>query len=106
LTGLQKTGVWMEEIETGDVFRAAYLLSQGGQVVRATASGGHVVLTLSGEALAAEDERYRKAAGLVEPLTLKENLNRLRDLVKDTLRHTTPDRRIHHGALRSPHPTC
>lgn len=94
-----------QEIETGDVFRAAYLVSLGGQVVKATASGCHVVLTLSGEALAAEDERYRKASGLVEPLTLKENLNRLRDLVKETLRHTTHDRRFHHGPIRSPHPT-
>lgn len=85
-------------METGDVFRAAYLVSRGGQVVRATASGGHVVLTLRGEALDQEDRRYRKAAGLVEPLTLKENLNRLRDLVKDTLRNNTPDRRIPHAA--------
>jgi hypothetical protein len=89
----------VDEVETGDVFRAAYLLSQGGHVVKATASGGHVVLTLSGEALAAEDERYRKAAGRVEPLTLKENLNRLRDLVKETLRMLpTPDRRFPHAA--------
>ena len=89
----------VDEVETGDVFRAAYLVSQGGHVVKATASGGHVVLTLSGEALEVEDQRYRKAAGLVEPLTLKENLNRLRDLVKETLRsNNTPDRRIPHAA--------
>ena len=87
------------ELETGDVFRAAYLVSQGGHLVKATASGGHVVLTLSGEALELEDQKYRKAAGLVEPLTLKENLNRLRDLVKETLRgNNTKDRRLPHAA--------
>ena len=94
-----------QEIETGDVFRAAYLVSQGGHVVKATSSGGHVVLTLRGEALEAEDARYRKAAGLVEPLTLKENLNRLRDLVKETLRLNPTDRRLPHGLTRIPHPT-
>jgi hypothetical protein len=88
----------LNELETGDVFRAAYLVSQGGRLVKATASGGHVVLTLSGEALDLEDQKYRKAAGLVEPLTLKENLNRLRDLVKETLRSHTHDRRIPHAA--------
>lgn len=89
----------LDELETGDVFRAAFLVSRGGHVVKATASGGHVVLTLRGEALDQEDQRYRKAAGLVEPLTLKENLNRLRDLVKETLRsHPTLDRRIPHAA--------
>ena len=94
----------VDEVETGDVFRAAYLVSQGGRVVKATASGGHVVLTLSGDSLEAEDQRYRKAAGLVEPLTLKENLNRLRDLVKDTLRmRNTPDRRIPHAAYPQRH---
>ena len=84
----------VDEVETGDVFRAAYLVSQGGHVVRAKSSGGHVVLTLRGEALEVEDERYRKAAGRVEPLALKENLNRLRDLVKATLRSEPQDRRI------------
>ncbi len=93
----------MDELETGDVFRAAYLVSQGGHLVKATASGGHVILTLSGEALKVEDQRYRKAAGLVEPLTLKENLNRLRDLVKDTLRNNnTPDRRLPHAHAAYP----
>lgn len=89
----------MDSIETGDLFRAAYLVSRGGRVARVYVEGrDHVVLLLEGEALLQEDQRYRKAAGLVEPLTLKENLNRLRDLVKTTLRTEPEDRRIPHAA--------
>ncbi len=93
----------VSEIETGDVFRAAYLVSRGGMVVKATVQGGeHVVLTLKGEDLDREDRLYRMAAGMVEPLRLKENLNRLRDLVKTTLRDAgTQDRRIPHAAYRA-----
>ena len=90
----------LEEVETGDVFRAAYLVSRGGQVVKACVQGlDHVVLTVKGEDLGDEDLRYRTAAGLVEPLRLKENLNRVRDLVKKTL-HTAAhhDRRFPHAA--------
>jgi hypothetical protein len=72
----------VEEVETGDVFRTAYLVSRGARVTKAIVQGGdHVVLTMVGEDLVDEDRRYRTAAGLVEPLRLKENLNRLRDLV-------------------------
>ncbi len=87
------------EMETGDVFRAAYLVSQGARVTKATVQGGdHVVLTLTGEDIDHEDLRYRTAAGMVEPLRLKENLNRLRDLVKRTLRaDENHDRRIPHA---------
>jgi hypothetical protein len=92
-----------DEIETGDVFRAAYLVSRGGKVVKTTVEGGdHVVLTVKGEDLDHEDLRYRTAAGMVEPLRLKENLNRLRDLVKTTLRDAgTQDRRIPHATYRA-----
>ena len=88
------------EIETGDVFRAAYLVSRGGTVVKATVQGeDHVVLTLKGEGLDHEDLRYRTSAGMVEPLQLKENLNRLRDLVKKTIRTVAHhDRRFPHAA--------
>ena len=93
------------ELETGDVFRAAYLVSRGARVIKATVQGGdHVALTLSGEDLDQEDLRYRTAAGLVEPLTLKENLNRLRDLIKKTLRdEENHDRRTHaHSRSQDP----
>ena len=88
------------EVETGDVFRAAYLVSRGGWVVKATVQGGdHVVLSLKGEDLDHEDLRYRTGSGMVEPLRLKENLNRVRDLVKKTLRDSdNHDRRIPHAA--------
>ena len=92
-----------DEIETGDVFRAAYLVSCGGNVVKATVQGkDHVVLTVKGEDLEREDQRYKTAAGLVEPLQLKENLNRVRDLVKTALRTCDhPDRRIPHATYRA-----
>ncbi len=87
------------EVGTGDVFRAAYLVSRGARVVKATVQGGdHVVLTLAGEDLDHEDLHYRTAAGMVEPLRLKENLNRVRDLVKKTLRdEENHDRRNPHA---------
>ena len=90
----------VSEIETGDVFRAAYLVSRGGHVVKAMVQGkDHVVLTVKGEDLDTEDRRYRTASGLVEPLRLKENLNRIRDLVKTTLATSAhPDRRFPHAA--------
>jgi hypothetical protein len=90
----------LEEVETGDVFRAAYLVSRGGRVVKACVQGlDHVVLTVKGEELDHEDLRYRTGAGMVEPLMLKENLNRVRDLVKKTLRTVEhPDRRFPHAA--------
>lgn len=92
------------EVETGDVFRVAYLVSRGGRVVKAAVQGGdHVVLTVAGEELDHEDLRYRTGAGLVEPLKLKENLNRVRDLVKKTLHNDTDhDRRIPHGHAAHP----
>ena len=88
------------EVETGDVFQAAYLVSRGGKVIKATVeSGAHVVLTVKGEDLDHEDLRYRTGAGMVEPLRLKENLNRIRDLVKTTLRNENQeDRRNPHAA--------
>lgn len=93
----------VEEVETGDVFRTAYLVSRGARVTKAVVQGGdHVVLTLVGEDLVDEDRRYRTAAGLVEPLRLKENLNRVRDLVKKTLRESEDnDRRFPHAAYSS-----
>lgn len=90
------------EVETGDVFRVAYLVSRGGRVTKALVQGGdHVVLTVAGEELDHEDLRYRTGAGLVEPLRLKENLNRVRDLVKKTL-HNDTDRRFPHGHAAHP----
>ena len=93
----------VSEIETGDVFRAAYLVSRGGRVVKATVQAGdHVVLSLKGEDLDHEDLRYRTGAGMVEPLRLKENLNRVRDLVKTTLRESdNHDRRIPYATHRA-----
>lgn len=78
----------LEDVETGDVYQAAYLVCRGARVIKAVVEGGdHVVLTLQGELLGDEDLRYRTAAGCVEPLRFKENINRLRDLVKKTLRN-------------------
>lgn len=94
----------ISELETGDIFRAAYLISRGGTLARAIVEGGdHVVFALRGENLAHEDKLYRTSSGLVEPLRLKENLNRLRDLVKSTLRQV--DTRPEHHDRRIPHAT-
>jgi len=89
----------MEEIETGDLFKGAYLLCRGGRLLRTTlADRDHVLLLIGGSDLAAEDMRFRTGAALVNPLQLRETLNYLRDVVFEKTR--TEKRRSSYA----PHP--
>ena len=77
----------MEEVETGDLFKGAYLLCRGGRLLRTTLSGrDHIVFVIEGEGLLAEDVRFRTGAASVNPLQLRETLNYLRDVVFEKTR--------------------
>ncbi len=77
----------MEELETSDLFKGAYLLCRGGRLLRTELSGrDHVVFVIKGEGLAAEDVRFRTGAATVNPLQLRETLNYLRDVVFEKTR--------------------
>lgn len=77
----------MEEIETGDLFKGAYLLCRGGRLLRTALSGrDHVVFVIEGEGMVVEDVRFRTGAAMVNPLQLRETLNYLRDMVFEKTR--------------------
>jgi len=86
------------EIETGDLFRGAYLLCSGGCLEEARMTRRREVLFLiSGEDVRELDIRYRTGQALVNPLQLRETLNLLRDIVFEKLR--SGERRTHHGSV-------
>lgn len=85
------------EIETGDLFRSAYLLCCGGRIERTRLERGQVIFLIGGEAVVAEDLRYRTGCALVNPLQLREVLNLLRDLVFERLRTERRERNPHHA---------
>ena len=88
----------MSAIETSDIFRGAYLLTQGGRLIDTRVHRSQVRFVIEGEAVAEHDERYRLGHALVNPVALRETLNLLRDLVFERLR---PERRSPHAHLRS-----
>jgi len=76
----------MSAMETTDLFRGAYLLTQGGRLVRTRVHRGQVFFVIEGEGVAEHDERYRVGRALVNPVQLRETLNLLRDLVFERVR--------------------
>jgi len=77
-------------METTDLFRGAYLLTQGGRLAGTRVVRGQVFFVIEGEGVAEHDERYRVGRALVNPVQLRETLNLLRDLVFERVR---PERR-------------
>ena len=80
-------------IEVSDLFRGAYLLASGGELagVRLRERGRPLVLfCIIGRDLQRLDSDYRAGRALVNPVTLKESLNHLRDVMYARLRHTAP----------------
>lgn len=76
----------MSAIETPDIFRGAYLLTQGGRLAQTRVARHQVLFVIEGENVAEHDERYRLGHALVNPVQLRETLNLLRDLVFERLR--------------------
>lgn len=76
----------MSAIETPDIFRGAYLLTQGGRLIDTHVARNQVRFVIEGEGVVELDERYRLGTALVNPVQLRETLNLLRDLVFERLR--------------------
>ena len=76
----------MSAIETPDIFRGAYLLTQGARLINTRVERNQVRFVIEGEAVTEHDERYRLGHALVNPVQLRETLNLLRDLVFERLR--------------------
>jgi hypothetical protein len=83
-------------IETADIFRGAYLLTQGARLASTRVLRNQVRFVIEGESVSEHDERYRLGRALVNPVALRETLNLLRDLVFERLRMENND---------GPHPT-
>ena len=76
-------------LETTDIFRGAFFLTQGGKLSDVHLSKDHrqtVSFRIIGEDLLNLDEAYRTGRAMVDPLQLRESLNHLRDVLFRTLR--------------------
>ena len=75
--------------ETTDLFRAAFILCVGGELknVRFKTNGKQTAsFIFTGLNLQKHVEKYRSGQARVEPLSLKESLNHLRDILFEELR--------------------
>lgn len=82
-------------LETNDLFKGAYLLSQSYRLKETRFVEGHQVrFILEGENIENEDLRYHTGQALVDPLRLKECVKILREILTQTLKTHKP-RRIH-----------
>lgn len=86
-------------IETGDLFRSAYLLCRGARISATHLVRGQVLFVIEGEGVLEEDLRYRTGSALINPVQLRETLNLLRDRVFERLRDENRERKVH-----APHP--
>jgi hypothetical protein len=84
----------MSAIETADLFRGAYLLTQGARLIDTHVARNQVHFVIEGEGVSEHDERYRLGHALVNPVALRETLNLLRDLIFERLRQE----KTQHGA--------
>lgn len=94
-------------LETTDIFRGAFFLSQGGRLssVNITENGRRVVsFLIVGEDLMALDEAYRDGKAMVNPLQLRESLNHLRDVLFRALRENerNNERKNGHEHIQGP----
>ena len=72
----------MNRLETTDIFHSAFFLCMGGdlQSVRFTQKNGRTaVFMITGRNLDRHDRDYRTGKARVNPLQLRDSLNRLRD---------------------------
>ncbi len=86
-------------LETTDIFKGAYLLAGGGDLVEIrVGTGGKRIATflITGKNLERLDRDYRCGRALVNPIQLRESLNYLRDVMFKQLRDS--ERRMRDGA--------
>jgi hypothetical protein len=78
----------MKTIETTDIYRSAYLLSQGGEVTEIRLSGNgrqRATFVIRGSDIDRADRAYQQGRALVNPVQLRECVNHVRDLLFDRL---------------------
>lgn len=78
----------MPTIETSDIFRSAYHLTQGSELDQVRVSGtgrGRAVFLIRGKDVARLDRAYLSGQARVNPLQLRECLNHLRDKLFERL---------------------
>ncbi len=77
----------MNQIETNDLFKCAYLLAKSYRLAETKYVDGHQVrFIIEGDNLKDEEQRYRTGNAQVNPLQLKECLDFLREELNQTLR--------------------
>ena len=83
----------MGRLETTDIFRGAFFLASGGNLaeVRVRNKGKRIASFLfTGVDLERLDKDYMSGKALVNPVQLRESLNRLRDVMFEKLRKSDP----------------
>jgi len=82
----------MAHYETTDIYKGAFLLSQGGDLSGITFNDRRIAsFTISGDGIHQLDRDYMTGKALVNPVILRESLNHLRDILfemKDRRRRT------------------
>ena len=90
----------MRQLETTDIFRGAFILCKGGNLSEVRfVSGSRQTATFlfTGPDLDRHDRDYMNGHARVNPLQLKESLNRLRDILFERIRE---ERRYDHDRTR------
>jgi hypothetical protein len=81
--------IFLNSLETTDLFRGAFLLASGGDLaeVRVRTNGKRMAsFLITGKDLDRLDRDYRCGRALVNPVQLRESLNHLRDVMFKKLR--------------------
>jgi hypothetical protein len=76
-------------LETTDIYRGAFFLCKGGDLLRVQIKGNGkriAAFLIRGRDLDRLDKEYRSGKALVNPLQFRESLNHLRDILFNTLR--------------------
>jgi len=72
----------MAHFETTDIFKGAFFLSSGGNLSGISFNDRQIAtFTLTGKNLQQLDSDYHTERALVNPVTLRESLNHLRDIL-------------------------
>ena len=78
------------QIRTRDIFHAAFLITRGMQVKEIlpdrTVARSKVIFVLGGEGISGLEEEYRSGSVLVNVFSLKESVQRVKDVMFDYIR--------------------
>ncbi|PKO58034.1 MAG: hypothetical protein CVU24_17905 [Betaproteobacteria bacterium HGW-Betaproteobacteria-18] len=78
------------QIQTRDIFHAAYLVTQGMRITEIlpdkTNNRSKAIFVIEGQRIAEYEEQYRNGTVLVNVFSLKESVQRVKDVMFDYLR--------------------